>query len=382
MKLSAINPFIKLNYKILPRDLLAKKVGLSDNALRKRAKRMGVDLLPATKPATLPQEIEALKQHMGKRETETKLRKAKVTIIKLEEQLEQAFKIKRTPQTFVIKPTPNEGSEAVAFMLASDWHIEEEVRADTVDSVNEYNLEISEKRATKFFANGVKLIRLFKKDTQIKKLVLPLLGDFITNSLRDENLENNLLLPGDALWRVKSYLVAGIKYILANTDVEIIAVCHTGNHGRMTEKVHISTEAGNSLEKYMYRNLAEYFRDEPRIKFIIPEGSMSYIEVFKMTIRLIHGHQVKYAGGVGGITIPIRKALAQWNKVKKADLTLMGHYHQSVDGNDFLVNGSLIGYNAFAQFIKADYEEPKQTFFLIHNHNGGSKSIVCPIWLD
>ena len=42
-------------------------------------------------------------------------------------------------------------------------------------------------------------------------------------------------------------------------------------------------------------------------------------------------------------------------------------------------NGSLIGYNAYAMSIKADYEKPSQTFFLIHPRYG--KTIVAPIEL-
>jgi hypothetical protein len=108
----------------------------------------------------------------------------------------------------------------------------------------------------------------------------------------------------------------------------------------------------------------------------------SYVEVFGLTLRFLHGHSIKFGGGIGGITIPIRKAISQWNKVRKADLTVMGHFHQCVDGGDFIVNGSLIGYNAFAQFIKADYEPPRQQFFLITDYRGGEKSVVAPIRVE
>jgi len=53
--------------------------------------------------------------------------------------------------------------------------------------------------------------------------------------------------------------------------------------------------------------------------------------------------------------------------------------HQFKDGGNFICNGSLIGYNAFALSIKADYEKPKQAFFLVDKKRG--KSIVAPIWL-
>ena len=113
-----------------------------------------------------------------------------------------------------------------------------------------------------------------------------------------------------------------------------------------------------------------YYRDEPRIKWIIPEGIHSYLDIYDTTIRFHHGHAVKYGGGVGGIYIPVNKAIAQWNKGRRADLDVFGHFHQLRDGGNFLCNGSLVGYNAFALSIKADYEPPKQALFLIDKKRG------------
>ena len=320
-----------------------------------------------------------------KREASSTEKKNKILLEKvesLEKELAEAFKIKKAPELFQIRGADNTPEEAVAFMVASDWHVEEEVKAEAVNNLNHYDLDESKLRAERFFSNGAYLIKLAQKHSNIKKLVLPLLGDFITNSLRDENLENNLLLPGDALWRAKSYLVSGIRFLLRETDVEIVLPCHTGNHGRMTEKVHIATEGGNSLEKYMYRNLQEYFENEKRVTFLVADGGISYLKIFDKTVRFMHGHSFKSGGGVGGITIPIRKGIMQLNKSKWADLTIMGHFHQMIVMEDLIVNGSLIGWNSFAEWIKADYEPPRQVFFVMHAHGGGVKTLISPIWLD
>ena len=62
--------------------------------------------------------------------------------------------------------------------------------------------------------------------------------------------------------------------------------------------------------------------------------------------------------------------LGQWNQARKADLDIFGHFHQSIDGGKFLCNGSMIGYNAFALSIKAEYEPPQQTLFLVDKKRG------------
>jgi hypothetical protein len=93
-----------------------------------------------------------------------------------------------------------------------------------------------------------------------------------------------------------------------------------------------------------------------------------------------HGHNIRFAGGVGGVYIPINKAINQWNKLRHAYLDILGHFHTFRDGGNFIVNGSLCGYNAFAISIKADFEEPRQCFMLIDKKRG--KTIVAPILLN
>lgn len=68
------------------------------------------------------------------------------------------------------------------------------------------------------------------------------------------------------------------------------------------------------------------------MKFIIPQSYLSYIQVYDKTIAFHHGHAVKYAGGVGGITISMNKAVAQWNRTRVADIYCCGHFHQVFDG--------------------------------------------------
>jgi hypothetical protein len=50
------------------------------------------------------------------------------------------------------------------------------------------------------------------------------------------------------------------------------------------------------------------------------------------------------------------------------------------DGGNFVSNGSIIGHNAYAISIKADYEKPRQTLVLIDKKRG--KTIVAPILVD
>lgn len=284
--------------------------------------------------------------------------------------------------TFKISPKTSTGeSEATAVMVASDWHVEERVKPSTINMKNRFDLDLAKVRANQFFQNGLRLVEIMRQATTVKTLVLALLGDFITNDIHEELVELNQLPPMDAAIYARDLIASGIEFLLkrGNFD-EIVIPCHSGNHGRTTKKVQVSTERGHSLEYFMFDSLARHFKDEPRVKFVVAEGYHSYLQVHGMTIRFHHGHEIRYQGGVGGIFIPANKAIAQWNKVQWADLDVFGHFHQMKDGGNFVSNGSLIGFNAYALSIKADYEHPKQAFFLIDRKRG--RTITAPIVFD
>jgi hypothetical protein len=138
----------------------------------------------------------------------------------------------------------------------------------------------------------------------------------------------------------------------------------TGN-SRITVKQRVATDHGNSLEWLMYLNLAEHYKGNDRVEFVVNEGYHTYLDIYDFTIRFHHGQALRYQGGVGGIYIPVNKAINQWNKSKRADLDCFGHFHQMKNAGTFISNGSLIGWNSFAIRIKADFEKPKQAFFLV-----------------
>jgi hypothetical protein len=136
--------------------------------------------------------------------------------------------------------------------------------------------------------------------------------------------ENNAMLPVEACLYAQELIASGINFLLKNSELKIIIPCHSGNHARKTLKTRFPTEHGHSLEFFMYHSLAQYFSNEKRIKFLIPESYHSFIDVYNMTLRFHHGHAQRYLGGVGGIYIPVNKAIAQWNKAKHADLDVFG----------------------------------------------------------
>ncbi len=300
----------------------------------------------------------------------------------LERQLEFLLAIRGAkPQTFTITPKkPSRTSEATYVVVASDWHLEERVRAEEVNGLNEFNLIIMKERVDHFFKNSIRLYQMFEQDVNIPTIVFALIGDMITGNIHEEMLETCQLEPIEAAIEAQNLITSGIESYLAHTKADLVIPCAPGNHSRITKGQRHATELGNSIELYLYTALKDHFRAEKRVRFIIERGYHTYLDVYGRVIRFHHGHGLKYQGGVGGLYIPTNKAIAQWNKGKHADLDIFGHWHTFRDGGNFICNGSLIGYNAYALSIKAEFERPKQASFLIDKKRG--KTIVAPVLLD
>lgn len=327
--------------------------------------------------------IEALEERLGEAEEE---RDALLTLLDREQKkVKLALAISDPVDPPIIHPSKKRRDsifQGAALALASDWHVEERVDPKTVNAVNEYNPQIARARAESFFKGlvwNVNVLRGGDQRYQIDDLVLWLGGDMITGYIHEELQESNFLSPVKAILFCQELISSGINYLLKETGVpRITIVCNYGNHGRTTEKRRIATSADNSFEWLMYHTLAKQYVGNSRVKFHIANGSHVYLEVMDHTVRFHHGDEIKYNGGIGGITIPFRKAVDAWNRTRHADVTVIGHYHQWMGDNaDLVVNGSLIGYNAYAQSIKASFEPPRQGFFVLDPDRG--KRFVSPV---
>ena len=349
-----------------------------------------ISMPKATAPVLSPEqvqdiELEKVREKREKKDEAIKLLQERVLELEEENKVFSSLEDVK-PEIIDIEPyTPSGESESAMVVVASDWHLEETVKPEQVSNKNEYNLDVFAQRNQNFLHGVMAWYKINAGATTIRTVVLALLGDFITGSIHDDLAEGNSLAPAEAIHKAFSVIVSDLKFLLANTprNVQFVLPCHSGNHGRMTKEQRIATEAGNSLEYFMYLMLQDYFASEKRVKFIVQPGYHSYVRFFEgaYEVRFHHGHQINYAGGVGGITIPVNKAIAQWNKARPVNLDVFGHFHTRFDGGNFICNGAMIGYNAYAVSIKASYEKPSQSCFLI-NKEYGEKTAVMPIFLD
>lgn len=276
---------------------------------------------------------------------------------------------------------PGDKREGVAFVVASDWHVEERVDPKIVQGLNEFNPQIAERRIARFFDAIEWLIVEARQSHTIDELWIAAIGDFITGYIHEELLESNFSSPLQAIGFWLDHFERGVRYLCkALPGLEIKIACRFGNHGRTTHKTRIATAAANSFEWFAYVQLGKMLRDLPQVQVQVTEGHHSVIQVYDMRIHLHHGDSIRSAGGIGGIDVPLNRAVAQWRNKYKTDLSVVGHFHRYQSGERLITNGSLIGYGAYSDWLaSADPEPPQQAFNVFDRRRGKCK--VSPIWV-
>jgi len=312
-------------------------------------------------------------------------RRAHDEILELREALARYQFASQQPEPVVL-PRLNKGPRnAVAVALLSDVHFDERVeRTPTID--NEYTIEIAKARLARFF-RGVEWLTRNQRGFTIRAVVLWLGGDFISGQIHEELTETTALPPGAAMLAVRDLVIAGIRQLARLPSIDRIVVpCSYGNHGRTTDRMRAATGHGHSWEWILYQTIAEHFEllaatdaNARKVSVYAPPGEHQVLDVLDKRLAFHHGHRIRYAGGIGGITVPLIKKVVAWDKWSEADYYHFGHFHQLIDLGRIMVNGSIIGPNAYAQSIGATPEPPQQGFYVLDEKRG--KTAVSPVWV-
>lgn len=264
-----------------------------------------------------------------------------------------------------------------AIVCVTDWHLEKNIESSTVSGMNSFDLDMAGSRINKLWQKAGLLINTWSNIAKIEEVVLWFGGDLVNNYLHEEDVEGNFLGPTEAILEVESHLASGINYLVTNGFPVTRVVCNYGNHARTTRRCRPATGWKTSWEYLAYAHLESQF---PELQWNVARGYFNYVDIQGKVIRFHHGEAVNYNGGVGGLTIPMHKAIAAWDESKRADLTINGHFHQYIDTWNWVSCGCLCGYDAFAQFIKAKYQPPTQTIVFVDENRG--KVCSLPIFVE
>ena len=279
------------------------------------------------------------------------------------------------------KTSAKASGPATAILCCNDWHAEEVVDPEVVNGLNDFDLDVCEERVKKTWDRFLHQLSFVRQSANIKDAVLWLGGDFITGHIHEELVEGNMCSPTEAVLWIQDQISAGIDHLLKHGDLKSLrVVANYGNHGRTTKKPRISTGYANSFEWMAYRQLEKWYESEPRMSWNVGKAYHVVENIQGHRVRFHHCDGMRYWGGGGGLSIPVNKSIAAWNKsdALRADLDVFGHFHQFIDQWNWVCCGCLIGMSAYAIRIKADYQPPTQTIIVVDEKHG--KTLAMPIF--
>lgn len=172
-------------------------------------------------------------------------------------------------------------------------------------------------------------------------------GDLINGTIHEE-LEERTSGPTEAILYVQNQVAAGLDLLIKKAKVDQLTVVTSfGNHGRTTRKrrKHF-TGYRHNWEWLAYQNLRTTTVGNPKSHLKSNRDTTTGYRSRGTMRRFHHGDAIHYGGGVGGVTIPLKKKIAQWNKWHRAvgrARSLSSVWTACMD----VVCGAPVGYDAY-----------------------------------
>lgn len=261
----------------------------------------------------------------------------------------------------------------VPTLFLSDWHWGEVVRAAEIGGVNSYDMAIANKRAETVLNVATELLTKHLSSSRYPGICLILGGDMLSGDIHDELRETNEE-PTSVVWLDLLGVLTKIICSLEQTFGNVFVVGVTGNHGRMTHKPRAKRRNHSNWDWLLYQVLRRNM-ENARIKFMIPDGPDALFRLFHHRYMLTHGDQFRGGDGIIGPLGPItrgdvKKRSRQAQVNAGYDTLLMGHWHQLIQLESLIVNGSLKGYDEYAAANNFKFESPRQALWITHPDHG------------
>ncbi len=335
---------------------------------------------PQVQVAMLRDQLRALKAELaGAKKDSLTDEYVKREIVKLKERTEAQI----IPEWLITQEVDAQ-TLGVPTLFASDWHWGETVFPSQINGVNEFNLSVAHKRAMRMVRKTITLLTKHLVNPKYPGIVFALGGDMLSGDIHEELSESNEIPVMPALVDLYGVLVAIIN-ILAQTFGRVFIPCVTGNHGRNTHKMRAKSRNYSNFDWMLYVFLQKHFEDDNRVTFHIPDGSDAHWRVYGHRYCMTHGDQFRGGDGMIGALGPIirgdHKKRSRNGQIDLGyDTLILGHWHQLIQLQRLIVNGSLKGYDEYAAANNFGYELPQQALWITHPKNGITHSM--PIHLE
>ncbi len=264
-------------------------------------------------------------------------------------------------------------SRCAGLLHISDLHVGEIVRPEEIANANEYSPDTFKRRIRRLFSAACEILPRWSADSELSGVVVAVNGDLVSGDIHDELRRTNALPALEQVYLAADELAAGIEMI-AHQFGHAWVTFTPGNHGRSTEKTHAKRTSALSYDMLVGEMIRRHFRHESRVTVLLADGPDLEYPIFGWQVFQSHGDALGTGGGKGfaGPVLPIARGAkaVEWQAYrlhKRHDIILTAHYHTSSNpARGVLANGSVVGFNEYANRIRAGIEPPQQWLALIH----------------
>jgi predicted phosphodiesterase len=271
------------------------------------------------------------------------------------------------------KKKPHKKEEDMAVIL-SDLHIGHAHTMEETGGLSEYGIDIFKRRLCNLEKAVEGIYELHTHLYNIPTLHVMCLGDIVDGMNQagswspvyiDTPIFDQMFIGVNS--------IAGLLSRWLTVFDKIVFYGVRGNHGRIAPSGAEKDYA--NWDSMSYETLKLMFKDNPRIKFVVPRTWWIMEEIRGKNFLLVHGDQFRPKGSAAkGLE---NFSMSQWGMTgRKPDVTICGHFHESSElTNNFgklVVNGSFVGGDVYSIKNLQKCGRPEQKIFGINEKHGVS----------
>ncbi len=333
---------------------------------------------PPREPVSRDVEMESLRRQLREAQAGQSLERwAQSVVMSMDEKVQAARPALWTSEESGSSPA------GIPTLLLSDLHWGEVVLPEEVQHVNEYSMRIAQARLRHVVDKTKSLLRDHVVG-DYPGIVVCLGGDMVSGVIHDElEQTNDGTIMQQALDLYENLLAAILS--LADEFGRVHLPCVPGNHGRSNRKWAAKRKATLSYEWLVYQFLARATASDERISWQIPDAPDADYDLLGTKYRLTHGDSFKGGDGIIGPLGPVTRGTLKRGRMAQAmhnpfDVLLMGHWHTLIWGSNYVVNGTLKGFDEFAMSLSITPEPPSQALWLTTAKHG--RTILLPVYVE
>jgi hypothetical protein len=295
-------------------------------------------------------------------------------------------KVKQIRHKVISSNTRRRGSKPQTMVAPlTDTHVGDRVSFDQTTGINEYNVDIFNRRLYGWTEQIILLADYRRNIADIDELVIPMLGDMVSGDIHEELARTNI---GNCMEQMMNgaFLISQSLMALSQHFSKIRVAGVVGNHGRMTRKIP-SKDKHMDWDHMLYQWVAAFCVEQKNIEFHIPKNFSTIINVANRNIFIMHGDSISGGGSSASFTRMVgqMRGLQQqnqsWGDVQRFDDIMIGHFHR-IDEYDIgtgamYICGTMKGSDEFTTNRLHASSPPKHLITYWHpDHGNVGKEII------